>query len=293
MPPATDCEPLEPIPEHDVEDAARSPDGPGERAPIIPTVITYRHVHLGPEQDPPRPRYGEVIYPAKGRFLTRGGTGILELLPSGAVLKTPTPNPFDPREEEDHRRDLRLEAQVYQRLGGLHNASIPRLLDWDPETCCLMLEYLPNGNLRDYMRESQRAEEAITPGLRIRWAMGCGNFLLDAALNLKISDFGGVSLGGSVPSAFAATRYRRPGLKWDSPPQFEDDVFALGSLVYFIMTDKYPYEDVPSEEVEARYGRRDFPDVSRIRCGDIIRRCWDGEVDVAKVCEYFCRQLDP
>ncbi|PYI31616.1 kinase-like protein [Aspergillus indologenus CBS 114.80] len=270
--------------------------------PAIPSVITYRYVHPGEELTDPM--YGEVIYKAKGKFLVRGGTAILEFLPSGAVIKTPTPNPFIPCEEEDHRLNMRLEAEIYQELG--EHASIPRLINWDPSTCCLTLEYLEHGNLREYVRSNP---EGLTPSLRHKWAgqaaaglrilhnahiIHCDisprNFLLDRDLNLKISDFAGSSLRGSLPSAYANTRYRHPKYNWDDPPHFQDDIFGLGSLIYFIMTNQYPYEEVPSDDVGAKYGSLQFPDVSGISCGTIIQQCWHQEVNAAQVCDFFERQ---
>ncbi|KAL2836936.1 kinase-like protein [Aspergillus pseudoustus] len=273
----------------------------------IPRVITYRHVHIGPGDEPPILRYGEVIYKAKGKFLAREGTAFIELLPCGeVVVKTPTPDPFYPREEEDHRNHTRLETQVYQRIGP--HASIPKLVSWDPVTFCLTLEYLAHGNLRDYVRSHTGT---ITPDLRWKWAWQAAqgpcvlhdadvihcdisprNFLLDTDLDLKISDFGGSSPYGSVPAAFASTRYRRPGYIWDDPPHVNDDIFGLGSLLYFIMTGMVPYEEVPSDEVVARYTRLEFPDVSHLSCGDIIQQCWNSKVDARQKGALSTRSLN-
>jgi serine/threonine protein kinase len=97
--------------------------------------------------------------------------------------------------------------------------------------------------------------------------------LLDSNLDLKISDFGGTSILRSKPSAAPGERFRAPGIDWDIPPVFEDDIFSLGSLIYFIMTDKYPYEEISSDEVEKLYECHVFPDLSHVICGPIIKRC--------------------
>lgn len=96
------------------------------------------------------------------------------------------------------------------------------------------------------------------------------NFLLDLDLNLKISDFGGASLSGSEPSAVAQTRFCHPQFDWDAPPTFGDDIFRLGSLIYFIMTGSYPYADRDSDEVEKLHVSQHFPDVTHLTCGSII-----------------------
>lgn len=242
----------------------------------------------------PKPGPGEIIYVSKGVFLTRGGTAIFERLPSGEVVKTPTPNPFCRAEEEDCRQYMRLEAQVYERIG--EHPRIPKFIKWDPTTCCLTIEYLENGNLREYMRENH---ETITSQLRLRWAkqateglqvlhyngaIHCDisprNFLLDSDLYLKISDFAGSSLSGSAPSAYLDPRYRHPDCELDVPC-FQDDMFGLGSLIYFIMTGNYPYEELPSGEVDKLYKHRQFPEVTSLMCGDIIEQCWHRQVDAA------------
>ncbi|RAK75429.1 uncharacterized protein BO72DRAFT_513343 [Aspergillus fijiensis CBS 313.89] len=60
---------------------------------------------------------------------------------------------------------MRLEAEIHQALG--EHASIPGLINWDPLTCCLTLEYLEHGNLREYVRSNS---EALTPSLRHKLA---------------------------------------------------------------------------------------------------------------------------
>lgn len=51
------------------------------------------------------------------------------------------------------------------------------------------------------------------------------------------------------------------------------DLFALGPSIYQIMTRRQPCEDLSDDEVEARYAHKDFPSVSGILYGHIIRNC--------------------
>jgi serine/threonine protein kinase len=237
----------------------------------------------------------QVIYVSKGKQVGHSGKAFVELLPSGLVVKTPIPNPYCPPEERDHRQNMRIEAQVYDKLG--QHPRIPRLVNWDPESCCLTLEYLENGNLRDYIGENSTT---ITPQLRLQWArqaaeglavLHAANVLhcdlsqrnlLDSNFNLKISDFGGSSINGLEPTATPSTRFKHPGYDWDALPVVGDDIFSLGSLIYFIMTNSSPYEEIPSDEVDRLYEAQQFADVSNLSCGHIIMQCWLRQVDTAQ-----------
>lgn len=236
----------------------------------------------------PEPEDGEVIYIAKGEFEGKGTHGIIERVSPKTVIKTPLPNPYNPSEEVDIRLNVALEADIYQMIGP--HPRVPRVHGFDPETCCLTLEYLPNGDLETYIRHHN---DTISSRRRYRWvrqaaeavrllhALGIihsditpRNFLLDAHLNLKIADFAGAvsvsDFGSGCPSGY----FRHPD--HEEYPDFVIDVFGLGSLIYFIETGRYPFEDedVDSSEAQKRFRDGDFPDTGGLVCGDIIEECW-------------------
>jgi serine/threonine protein kinase len=112
------------------------------------------------------------------------------------------------------------------------------------------MEYMLNGNLQAFLVERDTTEIQ-----RLRWVQEAAegvqllhdadvlhcdinpkNFLLDARLGLKIADFGGSSLEGSKPSAWNGTRFSLPDKYWRDPLTVQDDLFALGTIIYFIMT---------------------------------------------------------
>ena len=242
----------------------------------------------------------------RGKHLGTGASAVIELLPSGRVTKTPIPNPFCRAEEEDHRQNMRIEARVYQALG--EHACLPKMYDWEPDTCRLTLEYMENGDIGEYVREHR---DEISPEIRLRWAIQAAegvsvvhsagvlhcdisprNFLLDSKLNLRISDFGGASLDGAEPTAEPGERFRPGSFDWRSPPTTKDDLFGLGSLIYFIATNTYPYEEIPSDEVVKLYEVRQFPNVEDLVCGSVIQQCWLGEADSAKLVHSKLRTLE-
>ncbi|KAF2248511.1 kinase-like protein [Trematosphaeria pertusa] len=228
----------------------------------------------------------------KGTFLAGGVSSIVERLPSGAVVKSPWPG----LREAQCRRDLTIEAAVYNKLPP--HPRLVKLINWDPDSCVLTLEYMPNGNLSAYLsahnytlslpqrlRWIQEAAEGLQL-LHLAEVMHCDvepkNFLLDASLGLRITDFGGSSLGGSRATACPGTRFEPPNFDWNSPQTMKDDLFSLGSTMYYILTGAPPYQEVSSEEVRRRYQAHEFPDVSKLSCGEMIERCWRGEIRSAQ-----------
>ncbi len=165
--------------------------------------------------------------------------------------------------------------------------------DWDEESCCLTLEFQENGDLATYMKKhwdsiprNQRdlwmveAANALTV-VHTTGAVHCDvtprNFLLGKDLHLRIADFGGSSISGSPSTITTSPRFQRPGWRWDHKPEMKDDIFALGSLLYFIETGSEPYPDVSDEVVQERFCAHEFPDLSGLESREVIQRCWTGD----------------
>jgi serine/threonine protein kinase len=165
------------------------------------------------------------------------------------------------------------------------------------------MDYMLNGCLRDYLLahndeilETQRLRwiQEAAEGLQLLHSAGvfhCDiapkNFLLDADLSLKIADFGSSSLDDSRPSGCASTRFITPNFTFSTLPTVQEDLYALGSTMYNIMTGKAPYQELESDEVERRYRAHDFPDITDVPCGKIIQCCWRSDVVSAQeVCDF-------
>ena len=228
---------------------------------------------------------------AKGRLLDSGASGILEILPCGDVTKSPWPGQL----EKDSRREITVENEIYSKLG--RHPRLIRIVGWDLQDCVLTMEYMPNGNLQTFLLKN----DTVTETQRLRWVQEAAegiqllhdagvlhcdinpkNFLLDARLGLKIADFGGSSLAGSKPSACSGQRFSLPDKCWRDPPTVHDDLFALGTTIYFIMTCQLPFPGLSDEEVEENYRNHKFPDVSKIVCGQLIQQCWTSQIASAQ-----------
>jgi serine/threonine protein kinase len=253
--------------------------------------------------NPIKGRVEHITIDWKGKFLAGGVSGIVERISSSDVVKSPWPG----LREANCRRDLTIEAAIYNKLPP--HPRLVKLIHWDPDKCVLVLEYMPNGNLGAYLGAYN---DTITLTQRLRWiqeaaeglqllhsaeVMHCDvepkNFLLDATLSLRIIDFGGSSLGGSRATACPGTRFEPPEFDWNSPQTIKDDLFSLGGTMYNIMTGKRPYQELPSDEVRRRYQAHEFPDVSKIPCGEMIERCWRGEISSAQeIVEYMRKTIN-
>jgi serine/threonine protein kinase len=107
------------------------------------------------------------------------------------------------------------------------------------------------------------------------------NFLLDENLNLQLCDFSGSLFGSLDGGAMESTRFFLPR-DWRDPPNVKTDLFAFGSVMYYIMTGREPYADLPEDEVTAKFERKEFPDVKGLICGSAIKGCWAGDFGSAE-----------
>jgi serine/threonine protein kinase len=218
-------------------------------------------------------------------MISGGSTGIVELLASGHVLKSPHPGD-DAAGRAQSLRDIHREYDVYQRLPRGH-ARLIEVVEYAPDLG-LTLEYMPNGNLRDWLLRA----EGISAGRRLKWAADAAegvallhahgvvhcdvspsNFLVDAELRLRIIDFSGSSIDGSWSSAFESARFCLPR-SWEAASTVGSDMFALGSTVYEILTGLAPYEELADEEVELLFRKQQFPAMEGVPAADIILGCW-------------------
>jgi serine/threonine protein kinase len=186
---------------------------------------------------------------------------------------------------------MAIEAQIYERLG-VHSRLV-QFKHWNPVGPTLTLEYMPNSNLEEYVQKhgqeislSQRQQwvREVTEGVEllhsrnvIQGDVGPHNFLLDMDLSLKICDVGGSSLDGSQATVASGVRYRLPDL---SATTVKEDLFALGSTIYFIATGHKPYEEsTDGDQVRKLEYFRNW----RSTFAEIIAQCWRQEAESAKM----------
>jgi len=202
-------------------------------------------------------------------------------------------------ENKDAVRALKKEQEVLAILQ--HHSRITHLHAICEEGS--IFEYYPHGSLRNYygslpalpalndrLRWCQQAVEGIAyvhSNNILHNDISARNILLASDFTIKLCDFGNSIVldeemvrarleteEGTVETA--ETRYNRARVVEGRKPCVADDIFAIGSLLFEILTGKVPYHDLDSTEVENRYENGSFPDIEGIipACAMIIEHCW-------------------
>ena len=188
------------------------------------------------------------------------------------------------------------EYDVYRFISS--NRSIPKLINWDSKSKTLVLEDHANGDLETYFRNHCDVEADT----HRKWALQAAqaleslhiigvihqdvtprNFLLDKNLDLRICDFAGSSFPGHTASAGApGSRYQSRAWGRGYIPTQVDDIFSLGSVLYFIMHGEEPCSNLEEDEVERRFENLDFPASDQLGCDAVIQNCCGGRFAAAE-----------
>ena len=228
------------------------------------------------------------VIEGKGEFLGGEATGLVERLDSEDVVKSPW---MGRPTASACKQEMAIEAKKYERF-----EAHPRFVQFkhrDPVGHVLTLEYMPNGDLKDYVRKHQ---QEISMSQRQNWVLeviegakllhshnviqddvGPHDSLLDVDLSLKICDFDGSSSDGLQATVAPGVRYRLPSL---GATTVQEDLFALGSTIYFPATEHEPYEDLTDEDqVEKPYEDGVFPSLSKVPFAKFIALCCRQEAE--------------
>lgn len=106
--------------------------------------------------------------------------------------------------------------------------------------------------------------------------IGLHNFLVHDDGRLILCDFAGSGMKGLLPTISAGVRYANPQRSGNPYSTAEDDIFALGTVLYELDRGERLFEGQSSRDIYRHLRDRKFPDLSTValplRC--IIKKCW-------------------
>lgn len=95
---------------------------------------------------------------------------------------------------------------------------------------------------------------------------------------MKLSDFAGSSIDGSLPTVIPSRKSQNPNLPEDEP-SVQSEIFALGSMLYEVETTRQPYQHIQDSKLEKFFSRGDFSDTRALVLGEIITGCWKSKYE--------------
>ncbi|KAE9978691.1 hypothetical protein EG328_001363 [Venturia inaequalis] len=194
--------------------------------------------------------------------------------------------------EQESVKFLDREKTIYNHLG--RHPAILHCMDISDHG--LKFPFMKNGNLRSFLRNdvpkpthlrSQWIETALVAFDYIhsqgvfQGDVSTRNFLVADDFSIVLSDFSGSKIGDEEGLVRPETRYEKQGVGLIEISR-ETDVFAIGSLIYEIVTGKRPYDELGDEDVEELFRRAEFPSTANVYLGRVIRGCWVGEYETVK-----------
>ncbi|KAF2807517.1 kinase-like protein [Mytilinidion resinicola] len=215
--------------------------------------------------------------------LSGGNTARLGLLPDGTILKYV----YD-RDNRWAMKGLEIEHHILIALGN-HERIVKY---FGQHEYGLRFQFEVNGDIYRYFSETdfqtisiqqrekwvRQAAESVAI-IHLKGIIHCDihpkNFLLDDKLNIRLCDFAGSLFGELDGKAMESTPFFLPRDPL-STPNAKSDLFALGSVMYYIMAGREPYDGLSEDDITARYTRGEFPDVVEFGCGRTISGCWTG-----------------
>ncbi|KAL9243155.1 hypothetical protein vseg_017079 [Gypsophila vaccaria] len=178
------------------------------------------------------------------------------------------------------------------------------LIGMPTNICCVVVEYLPGGALKNYLIKNRRRKLAFKVVVQLALDLARGlsylhaekivhrdvkteNMLLDKSRTLKIADFGVARVEASNPSDMTGETgtlgYMAPEVLNGDPYNRKCDVYSFGICLWEIYCCDMPYPDLSFAEVTSAVVRQNLrPEIPRCcpsSLANVMKKCWDANPD--------------
>ncbi|GLT78580.1 hypothetical protein SLA2020_501100 [Shorea laevis] len=183
--------------------------------------------------------------------------------------------------------------------------------------CCVVVEYLPGGTLKQYLIRNRRKKLAFKVVIQLALDLSRGlsylhskkivhrdvkteNMLLDSQRKLKIADFGVARVEAQNPSDMTGETgtlgYMAPEVLDGKPYNRRCDVYSFGICLWEIYCCDMPYPDLSFADVSSAVVRQNLrPEIPRCcpsSFANIMRKCWDANADKRPEMDNVVRMLE-
>ncbi|KAG0557002.1 hypothetical protein M758_11G091500 [Ceratodon purpureus] len=175
---------------------------------------------------------------------------------------------------EDAAIATRLERQFMQEmhcLSQLHHPNIVKFVaaSWKPPVCCLIMEYVPGGSLRAFLRKLEKGSMPMKTILSMALDVALGmeylhsqgvvhrdlkseNLVLTEDLHIKLTDFGVGCLETECDQRSADTgtyRWMAPEMISHKHYSKKVDVYSFGIVLWELVTGLLPFQNMTPVQV--------------------------------------------
>ncbi|XWS53947.1 hypothetical protein CRYUN_Cryun10bG0044400 [Craigia yunnanensis] len=183
--------------------------------------------------------------------------------------------------------------------------------------CCVVVEYLPGGTLKQYLIRNRRRKLTFMVVVQLALDLSRGlsylhsrkivhrdvkteNMLLDAHRNLKIADFGVARVEAQNPRDMTGETgtlgYMAPEVLDGKPYNRRCDVYSFGICLWEIYCCDMPYPDLSFADVSSAVVRQNLrPEIPRCcpsSLANIMRKCWDANPEKRPEMDEVVRMLE-
>ncbi|RDY00690.1 Serine/threonine-protein kinase HT1 [Mucuna pruriens] len=178
------------------------------------------------------------------------------------------------------------------------------LFGMSSNVCCVVVEYLAGGNLKQYLIKNRRRKLAFKVVIQLALDLARGlsylhsqkivhrdvkteNMLLDKTRTVKIADFGVARVEASNPNDMTGETgtlgYMAPEVLNGNPYNRKCDVYSFGICLWEIYCCDMPYPDLSFSEITSAVVRQNLrPEMPRCcpsSLANVMKKCWDATPD--------------